>query len=587
MRLREYFYLTIIAVVLVACSEQPTPSQPELALEASANQVRADQERPGFRPLSRDVTDRYIVILNEETEDAFARSDELMAGRNGLRYRVWDRGARGFAVAGISQSDVEELRNHPAVRLVEEDRPLPLPSTQDLSSFPSGTWGLDRVDQKSATLDDEYTYEYTGDGEHIYFVDSGIYEHHDEFDGRLGNGVSRISWSWGADPYNDPYGHGTAVASVGAGETYGIAKEATIHSVRVADDSTSYCSDVADGLEWIADNAVSPSVASLSVKTDCGMAYLKMVDVVAEGITVVKAAGNNDTDACNDDAGNQFPYAVVAGAADSGFDRASFSNYGSCVDLFAPGASVIAAGTASMSDSTIVWGTSFAAPYISGVAAAILESGDASTPVDVKALLEASTIDGLGDLSGSPDRFLQSHFMTTDIDGDMSVESLASSFIETWTSSVTGGGSWSYEWYASVNGGGWSLVSTSSSYQRSIAAQADYDLDLRLEATSYGETVMDTLAISVEPATPVSATISGEDHVLPNQSCTYQAVVSDGAGTKSYEWKRDGNVVSTQDFYVASTGTGSFYVELMVTDDTGYDVDLMVVEVGALGVSCL
>lgn len=344
----------------------------------------------------------------------------------GLRFYVYETALKGFAVANLPAGAVETLRRHPRVLVVEEDALIrPLDIAQDVSApADTGLYGLDRIDQRSRTLDDSYTYFADGTGVHIYIVDSGVRGGHQEFAGRIGNGAAFIKWSWNPNPYIDQLGHGTAVAGASAGSTVGVAKGATIHSVRINDGNNhAYASDIIAGLDWVAGNRILPAVANLSYEATSQAIATAVSGVINAGVSFTAAAGNGTVDACN--AVTQTPGVITVGATTVSDTRASYSNFGSCLDVFAPGGAiggiqnghglVKLASNSSDASYTHSWGTSFAAPYAAGVAALILEQNGTLSPAGVAGLItsHATTNMVIDPGPGSPNRLLYSRIAVT------------------------------------------------------------------------------------------------------------------------------------------------------------------------------
>lgn len=404
----------VFAVALLSCADAP-PLAPVATASFEA------------RPVS--IENRYIVLFRDDVADPAALTNTLLAMHGGNLGHVYQFALKGFAVANLSAAAVEALRRNPLVRSIEPAQEMRLHDAQQLpltgSSYrQSILWALDRVDERADTFDGLYSYSHGGSGTHIYIVDSGVRGGHVEWGyGRIGTSVTKLAWSWGASPTIDQIGHGTGVAGVAAGNTYGIAKCATIHSVRVEDGGGFPCPDGAceedliAGIDWVAGNHERPAVMNVSFQ---GSSAIRSAfeGAIARGVIAIKSAGNAGVDAGQDPA-NHAQGLIVAGASDRNDYRSSFlngaSNIGSLITLFAPGSAILSADKDSDTDTLSWWGTSFAAPFTAGVAALILQQEPSAPPSRVRELLTTTSTTGElnGNLgAGSPNRLLFSHIIT-------------------------------------------------------------------------------------------------------------------------------------------------------------------------------
>jgi subtilisin family serine protease len=300
---------------------------------------------------------RFIVTLREGVDPA------AVATEHGVRPdHVYRTVFRGFGGA-VNELAIGKLRNDPRVVRVEPDAIM--------SALQSATqsWGLDRIDQRALPLDNLYTRRYTGRGVTVYIVDTGIRYDHTEFGGRAVAGYDAFSGDG-----NDCQGHGTHVAGMAAGRTYGVANEASLVSVRVLDcNGSGLTSGVIAGLDWIAANRRTPAVVNMSLGGPVVQALDDaVVRLTSSGTLVVAAAGNEGVDACTGSPA-RVPSALTVGASDNADRRADFSSWGSCVDLFAPGVSVPGPYARSSTDLVLMSGTSTAAPHVAGAAALLLQ----------------------------------------------------------------------------------------------------------------------------------------------------------------------------------------------------------------------
>ena len=269
-------------------------------------------------------------------------------------------------------------------------------------------WNIDRIDQRSLPLNKDVSLALNGQGVTVYVVDSGILSTHEEFAGRIRAGFTKILDGRGTE---DCYGHGTHVAGVVGGSTYGVAPKVTLVPVRVTDcNGGGWTSDMIAGIDWaIADHkAGEPAVMNISMSGTLSSKVNAAVDrAIADGIVVVTAAGNNNKDACSYSPGSASS-AINVAASDENDARWSWSNYGKCVDIFAPGTNVLSAWATSATASKMLKGTSHAAPHVTGAAALALQNNPALSVADVTSLVVSSaTADAISDAgASSPNKLL-------------------------------------------------------------------------------------------------------------------------------------------------------------------------------------
>ncbi|HEY4582077.1 MAG TPA: S8 family serine peptidase [Lysobacter sp.] len=362
------------------------------------------------------VEGQYIVVLDPSklsVQAGLARAPGLaraaenaavdLAARHGGDVRMVYRNAvQGFVVRA-SEAQIARMLKDPRIALIEEDATVSINATQT-----GATWGLDRIDQRSLPLNGSYTYDYTGSGVRAYIIDTGILGTHAEFSGRMLSGYSAINDGRGSTDCN---GHGTHVAGTVGGTTYGVAKSVRLVPVRVLGcNGSGTNSGVIAGIDWVRSNHVKPAVANMSLGGGASSAVDTAVNNLANaGVTVVVAAGNDSSNACNYSPARASG-AITVGSTTSTDARSSFSNYGSCLDLFAPGSSIKSAWYTGTSATNTISGTSMASPHVAGAAALYLQRVPSATPSQVRSWLTTNGTSGkvTSPGTGSPNILLYS-----------------------------------------------------------------------------------------------------------------------------------------------------------------------------------
>ena len=384
--------------------------------------VSAQDRSPGIRRARVPIPNQYIVVLNAD-DDATAvafESETLYQGR--LRH-VFRRAVRGFAIR-LTPAAAAALSRDPRVAYVEEDGLV----RADLLTESPAPWGLDRIDQRSLPLDGAFHYPAPIRQVRIHLLDTGLRVSHQEFGGRAFNAGDFIDddLDWDANDINnddgdpsrpdgdDCNGHGTHVAATAAGETHGVAKNAIVMSYRVLDcNGDGTISSVLAGVDAVTGDPYRPAIANMSLSGDVSETLDAAVRrSIAAGITYVVAAGNDAVSASTASPA-RVTEAITVGATGTNDARAGFSNYGSVLDLFAPGVSIPSAWHTSDTASAISSGTSMATPHVTGVAALYLERVADAPPASVHQVVVSAATPGLvGNAgSGSPNRLLYSGFL--------------------------------------------------------------------------------------------------------------------------------------------------------------------------------
>jgi subtilisin family serine protease len=404
---RIFKFLSLILIVaacakdegLVSRKKNFTISEDQLAPVYKANNVPAD------------LQDSYIVVFKDDVAESEidGESERMCGNSSAKKERTFKHAVKGFS-GRLTAAAIEEFRRNPKVKYIEQNQVVSLVATQN-----NATWGLDRIDQANLPLSTNYTYNTTGSTITAYIFDTGVRSDHVEFGGRVTGGFSAIA----AEPTpEDGNGHGTHVAGTVGGSTYGVAKAVKIIPVKVLSATGSGTNaGVIAGLDWAVLNheAGVPSVGNMSLGGGVSTALDDAVRrCITDGIVMAVAAGNSNVNASNSSPA-RVAEAITVGSTTSLDARSSFSNFGSIVDIFAPGSSITSAWYTSSTNLNTISGTSMASPHVAGAAALFLEFAPGSTTAQVETGLKNAAARGRisGIPTGTTDALLQINFGTT------------------------------------------------------------------------------------------------------------------------------------------------------------------------------
>jgi len=349
------------------------------------------------------IPGRYIVVMSKGATIASTSAASEQAEDSGGRvHQRYSKALRGFA-ATLTDRALQRLRANRNVAYIEADRVVSVSDTQS-----PVTWGLDRIDQRNLPLSNSYTYNTTASNVHAYIIDTGIRSNHTQFGGRVTGGYTAINDGRGTSDCN---GHGTHVAGTVGGSTYGVAKAVRLHPVRVLNcQGSGTTAGVVAGIDWVTNNHVKPAVANMSLGGGASTSLDNAVtNSIAAGVSYSVAAGNENQNACNVSPART-PNAITVGSTTNTDARSSFSNWGTCLDVFAPGSNITSAWSTSDTATNTISGTSMATPHVAGVAALYLAVNPTAGPLTVRDAIVNTATTGVvtSPGTGSPNRLVYS-----------------------------------------------------------------------------------------------------------------------------------------------------------------------------------
>jgi subtilisin family serine protease len=386
--------LTLTVLVLVVFASVPTQSQ---------------RQNDKLHKKANKITNSYIVVLDDSVVGekglysiAPYIADEIAGNYRGKLKHVYKHALNGFAIE-MSEADAEAVSKDFRVKFVEEDQVMTADATQS-----NPPWGLDRIDQRNLPLNAIYTFNWTGSGVRVYVIDTGIRTAHTQFGGRASN----VFDAFGGNG-QDCNGHGTHVSGTVGGSTFGVAKSSLLRGVRVLNCSGSGSnSGVIAGVDWVRNNHIAPAVANMSLGGGASTALDNAVNALHNAnVTIAVAAGNSNANACTQSPARA-ANAITTGSTTTTDARSSFSNFGTCLDIFAPGSGILSAWASSNTATATLSGTSMASPHVAGVAALYKQANPSASSTTIRNAIVNNATTGVvsNPGSGSPNRLLYSLF---------------------------------------------------------------------------------------------------------------------------------------------------------------------------------
>jgi subtilisin family serine protease len=578
-RMRRNMVFGAMVVALTACHDAADPTRPI----SSGSQQLASAAATG----GQQIPDQYIVVFRGGVADVDNAARGL-ASANGATIRfIYRYALRGFS-AQMSAAAADAIARNPNVDFVEQDQVVEAIGTQTMDSN-GDPWGLDRIDARSG-LNNTYSYSLTGAGVYAYIIDTGIRTSHSEFEGRAAAGFTAINDGNGS---NDCNGHGTHVSGTVGGRTYGVAKAVHLVAVRVLNCSGSGTWDqVIAGIDWVTGHHVSPAVANMSLGGGASSSVDRAVrNSIASGVSYAIAAGNGNSGGVAQDACNYSPArvteAMTIGATTKTDAKASWSNYGSCVDWFAPGVGIKSAWKTSDDATNTISGTSMATPHTAGVAALYLEAFPTSTPQQVRDALYSATTKNIVTASNTANAHLlyspSTGFGSSGGGGPPPNQAPTAAFTFSCTyldctftdGSTDSDGSIASRSWTFGDGG----ASTETNPSHSFASAGSYTVELTVtDNDGATNSTSQSVTVSAPPGPPPGppppdnqAPVANFTYSCTDLVCTFTDASSDSDGNvASWSWNfGDGTSSTASSPSHTFAAAGTYTVQLTVTDNAG------------------